>query len=81
MKISEYKSRSSYGQSVLSWLLYIMREEEDAAGGEIFSLVDGYQTEGEFSFNSLSCLKAAELKKKIKIGEVTKETGRFHLQF
>lgn len=66
MKISEYKSRSSYGQSVLSWLLYIMREEEDAAGGEIFSLVDGYQTEGEFSFNSLSCLKAAELKKKNK---------------
>lgn len=49
-------------QSVFSWLLYIMREEEDAAGGEVFSLVDGYQRGVVFSLsgNSLLYLKAAE---------------------
>lgn len=47
-------------QSVFSWLLYIMREEEDAAGREVFSLVDGYQERVSLSLSetSLSCLEA-----------------------
>lgn len=67
-------------QSVFIWLLNIVREEEDAAGREVFSLVDGYQGCVSFSLSEacLSCLEAAELKKKI--CEATKETGRFQLE-
>lgn len=53
-------------QSVFSWLLYIMREEEDAAGREVFSFADGYQSCERFSPSGahLPCVKAAEMKEK-----------------
>lgn len=43
-------------QSVFRWLLYIMREEEDAAGREVFSLVDGHQDCVSFSLSEPLCL-------------------------